>query len=215
VAYEGHVHVFRLSASQGDSQAQTAARNVPCSAIRIPDGDNISFGRHSYRQPDGSVCLDVEANAVVYTLRIAADYTDINRTLAWADAAFNDRDTAEIYCEVVIGAQRIALVSKNILSTKRPVNDLVPEDAGDLSDHEERSFSQAVQLILTTRAVVARDETERRLGTPMRRDFAMPLRAAYANIYRGIASYDEWRGMGCVTLYNEMDDLLGVAVFKV
>jgi hypothetical protein len=214
VAYEGHVHVFRLSASQGDSQAQTAARNVPCSAIRIPDGDNISFGRHSYRQPDGSVCLDVEANAVVYTLQIAADYTDISRALAWADAAFSDRDTAEIYCEVVIGAQHIALVSKNILSTKRPVNDLVPEDAGDLSDHEENS---SVQLILTTRAVVARDEAERRLGTLVRRDFAMTLRGPFAcaDIYRGIASYDEWRGMGCVTLYNEMDDLLGVAVFKV
>jgi hypothetical protein len=42
----------------------------------------------------------------------------------------------------------------------------------------------------------------------------MPLRW-YNNITSGSVSYDEWRGMGCVTLHSELMEFLGVAVFKV
>jgi hypothetical protein len=170
----------------------------------FPNGYFISFGRHCHRQPDGTFWLDVTVDAFVYTLRIPTDCTEISRVSTWADAAFGDLESVNNNPpDISVGTQRIALVSKRILSTKRPGKDVVEED----------SSAQPDQLILATRIVVARGEAERRLGTPVRRDFAMPLRW-YNDVSTGTVSYDEWRGMGCVTLHSEME-FLGVAVFKV
>jgi hypothetical protein len=153
------------------------------------------------------VCLDVAANAFVYTLRIPADCTEISRVSAWADAAFSDLEYDNNNSPAIsVGTQRIALVSKKIMPTKRSGKDMVEENSSVLTD----------QLILATRVVVARREAERRLGTPVRRDFVMPLRG-YNNITTGSVSYDEWRGMGCMMLYSGYGEMesLNVAVFKV
>jgi hypothetical protein len=183
---------------------KTARPASPCSTVKLPNRYFISFGRHCHRQPDGTVCLDVVASGFVYTLRIAADCTEISRVSTWADAAFGDLESVNNNPpDISVGTQRIALVSKRIPSTKRPGKDVV----------EEESSAQPNQLILATRIAVARGEAERRLGMPVRRDFVMPLRW-YNDISTGTVSYDEWRGMGCVTLHSEME-FLGVVVFKV
>jgi hypothetical protein len=203
----GRVEIFRLVASRGAAEMETAPPASPCSTVTFPDGDFISFGRHCYRQPDGTVYLDVAANALVYTLRILVDCTEISRVSTWADAAFSDLEPDDNNSPAIsVEPQRIALVSKRIMPTKRFGKDVVEED----------SSAQPDQLILATRIVVARGEAERRLGTPVRRDFVMPLRG-YNNITTGSVSYDEWRGMGCMMLYSGYGEMesLGVAVFKV
>jgi hypothetical protein len=201
------VEIFRLVASRGATEIETAPPAAPCSTVKFPEGDDITFGRHCHRQPDGTVCLDVAANAFVYTLRIPADCTEISRVSAWADAAFSDLEYDNNNSPAIsVGTQRIALVSKKIMPTKRSGKDMVEENSSVLTD----------QLILATRVVVARREAERRLGTPVRRDFVMPLRG-YNNITTGSVSYDEWRGMGCMMLYSGYGEMesLSVAVFKV
>jgi hypothetical protein len=144
---------------------KTAPPASPCSTVMFPNGYFISFGRHCHRQPDGTLWLDVAVDTFVYTLRIPADCTEISRVSTWADAAFSDLENNSINPPAIsVGPQRIALVSKRILSTKTPGKDVVEED----------SSAQTDQLILATRIVVARGEAERRLGTPVRRDLQCP-----------------------------------------
>jgi hypothetical protein len=187
---------------------KTAPPASPCSTVTFLDGDDITFGRHCYRQPDGTVYLDAAANVFVYTLRIPVDCTEISRVSTWVDAAFSDLEPDDNNSPAIsVGPQRIALVSKRIMPTKRSGKDMVEENS---------SAHMTDQLILATRIVVARGEAERRLGTPVRRDFVMPLRG-YDNITTGSVSYDEWRGMGCMMLYSGYGEMesLNVAVFKV
>jgi hypothetical protein len=201
VAVAGHkeVSIFRLI------DTSRAAPVPPCSAVAIPDGTYTIFGHHT--RTAESVYLDVVTNISVHTLRITEDYTKIECTLAWADPAFltpND----DVHLLLMAGPQRVSRYSRmNIMDRVGPTKAALDSDSD--SDSSDDSYKT---LILATRPVNAHYEAERRLGSCMRKDFVMPL-DGFHHIQDSVVSWDEWRGVGCMTLSDDVE-VVGAVAFR-